>query len=80
MNNTVENEFFWISQGKVATVYTTGKVGKCTSYRVEFPQDLTRKIIKIGCYWKNKKVDVFWTQCIYEVLSVVSLWAVRGEG
>jgi len=21
MNNTVENDFFWISQGKVATVY-----------------------------------------------------------
>jgi len=24
MNNTVENDFFWISQGKVATLYRWG--------------------------------------------------------
>jgi len=48
MNNTVENDFFWIFQGKVAIQYT-GKVGKCTSYRCQiFSGFNTPKTIKIG--------------------------------
>ena len=48
----LKNDFFWISQGKVATVYRWG-------------EDLTyRKSLKWFNFWqsylKNKKVDVFW--------------------
>jgi len=40
MNNTVENDFFWISQGKVAIQVSWANV---PAIDVEFSQDLTRQ-------------------------------------
>jgi len=66
----LKNDSFWISQGKVATVgLYTGEVGKCISYWCQiFSGFLTQqKSLKSLNFWqsysKNKKVDVFWTQC-----------------
>jgi len=47
VQKNVQN-FFWISQGKVVTVYRY-MMGKCTSYRCQiFSEIHTPKIIKIG--------------------------------
>ena len=68
MNNTVEKWLFWISQGKVATVYRwSGQVYKLLMSI--FFQDLThQKSLKSVNIWpsylKNKNVSVFFgTQC-----------------
>ena len=70
MNNTVKNDFLWISQSKVATVYTKQvRWANVYAIDVKFSQDLAReKSLKSVNFWqndlKNKKVDVFRTQCI----------------
>jgi len=58
----LKNDFFWISQGKVATLYRW--VGKCISYWCQiFSGFDTPKSLKSVNFWqsysKNKKVDVF---------------------
>ena len=63
MDITVEKWLFWISQGKVATVYRWGG---------QFSQDLTyQKSFKSVNFWqsylKNEKVDVFGTQCTWHI-------------
>ena len=60
---------FWVSQGKVGTVYSTGEVGKCTSYwRQIFSVFNTPKIIKIGLFLKklfeNIKSGVIWRHSV----------------
>jgi len=39
MNNTVENDFFWISQGTVAN--RTGEVDNLYNFHVKFSPDFT---------------------------------------
>ena len=69
MNNIAKNGFFWIS--KVKWLQYTGEMGNCTSYRCPiFSGFSTQKSLKsFNCwqsyYLKNKKVDVFGTQCIF---------------
>jgi len=49
MNNPVENDFFWISQGTVATSH--GEVDKSVRFSCQiFPGFNLPKIIKIGYF------------------------------
>ena len=41
MNNTVENDFFWISQGKVATIQV--RWANVQAIDVKFSQDSTQQ-------------------------------------
>jgi len=44
MNNTVKNDFLWISQSKVATVYTKQvRWANVYAIDVKFSQDLARE-------------------------------------
>ena len=54
---------------KVKWLQYTGEVGKCITIDVKLSQDLThQKSLKSVNFWqsylKNKKVDIFGTQCI----------------
>jgi len=62
----LKNDFFGFP--KVKWLQYTGKMGKCIGFDVKFSQDLThQKSLKLVTFWqsysKNKKVDVFGTQC-----------------
>ena len=66
MNNTVANDFFWISQAKVATVHRWGG----QMYNLLMPNLTHQKSLKSVNFWQSylqKKVDVFLggTQCTY---------------
>jgi len=54
MNNTVENGFFWISQGKVATIRYTGEGANVQATDVKFSQDLRhQKSLKSVNFWQS---------------------------
>ena len=67
MNNTVENDFFGFS--KVKWVYSIQvRWATVQAIDIKFSQDLTQqKSLKSVSFWqsylKNKKMDVFGTQC-----------------
>jgi len=52
MNNTVKNDFFWISQGKVATVYRWG--GQMYKLLMQILSGLThQKSLKLITIWQS---------------------------
>ena len=68
MNNPVENDFFWISQGTVAA--SDGEVDKSVRFSCQiFSGFNLPKIIKIGYFLtellKNKRWTFFGTRCMY---------------
>jgi len=67
----LKNDFFWMSQGKVATCDRWGgQICKVFTVHIKFSQDLTyQKLLKSVDFWQNyskhKKVDVFGVHRVY---------------
>ena len=61
MNNTVENNFFWICQGRPKWLQFTGKVGKDTEKAFAWPMAVksiwTYRPVEIGQVFKKRDLD-----------------------